>query len=154
MINGTQDAQAQTELMNQISKQLESKAALLGGSSKSSSYTKVVNDMNTNIDQSTRNNILKDCIMKQDQDNVLQIFGSDISDANLSQVNEAFVECLQSYDEVRKATGAASGKAGTKEDVKAKSESESLFASSNSLVVVSIVVAILAAILGYVFLTM
>lgn len=133
MINDTKGSALENDVLNKLTQKIESTGGLPGTGGTSKSITKVYNKMRANLDQSTVNNITKDCIMKQDQKNVIQIFGSDVSDSNLAQVNNAFAECLQGYEEVKNIDSSLSNTAKTELDQSLTSSAMNPFASFASL---------------------
>lgn len=135
MLNDTKGTTLQNDILNKLAQQIEAKGGLPGTGGKAESITKMYNKMRENLDQSTINNITKDCIMKQDQRNVIQIFGSDVSDSSLSQVNSSFAECLQEYDDVKKLDSNLANTAKAELDQSVKSSAMDPFASFASLTV-------------------
>lgn len=127
MINSTKDAGMQAQVMNKIMEKLEAQGGPLGG--KTDSNTKIHNRLRANFDQSTVRNISKDCIMKQDQRNVIQLMGSDVEDSNVQQVNDAYAECMQNYGTTDASKGEGSSKSGTDIDKDLKSTGMDLFGS-------------------------
>lgn len=115
------DAKVTNDILSTISKQLEAKGGLPGTAGKAESVTKVYNKMNLNLDQSQVNDITKNCIMNVKQDNVIQIFGSNVKNADLNQVNKGFIECLQNHSETTGMTADAANKAKTELDESVKS---------------------------------
>jgi hypothetical protein len=110
MIENTKDAKISNDIMTKISEQLEAKGGLPGTGGKSESVSKVYNRMKMDIDQSVVNEISKNCIMNQKQENIIQIFGSNVKGSKMGQTNKNFVDCLQTYGEV---TGITSDAANT-----------------------------------------
>jgi hypothetical protein len=100
LIEQTKDVNLTNELMTKLKEQIEAKGGLPGTGGKSESITKIYNEMNMNLDQSVVNDITKNCILNTKQENVIQIFGSNVKNADLTQVNKAFIECLQNHSEV------------------------------------------------------
>lgn len=135
MIDDTRGTTLQNDILNQLTQQIEAKGGLPGTGGKAESITKMYNKMTANLDQSTINNITKDCIMKQDQRNVIQIFGSDVADSNLSQVNSAFVECLQGYEDIKKLDSGLANTAKAELEQSVKSSAMDPFASFASLAI-------------------
>jgi hypothetical protein len=101
MIKETRDSRASQDLMTKIVKDIEAKGGLPGTGGYSESISKLYNRMNANLDQSTVNEISKNCIMQQDSKNLIEIMASDVTGATLTQVNQNFIDCLQNYGEVR-----------------------------------------------------
>lgn len=121
MISDTKSSGLQNDVLNKLAQQIEAKGGLPGTGGKSESISKIYNKLKAKIDQTTINNITKDCVMNQDQRNVIQIFGSDVSDSSLSQVNNAFVECIQNYEEVKQIDSGLANTAKTELDQSVKS---------------------------------
>jgi hypothetical protein len=98
ILSEEKNAEVTNALMATVTKQLEAKGGLPGTAGESNSVTKVYNKMKLDLDQSTVNDITKNCIMNIKQDNVIQIFGSNVKNADLGQINKGFVECLQGFE--------------------------------------------------------
>lgn len=139
MVNDTRDTNLTNNVLNKLAQQIEAKGGLPGTGGTSESVSKMYNTMRANLNQSTVNRVTKDCILKQDQNNVIQIFGSDVSDSNLAQVNHAFVDCVQAYDDVRNVTGDLTSKAKNELDQSLKSSSMDLTASMGVSMLPSII---------------
>jgi hypothetical protein len=123
------DAKVTNDILSTISKQLEAKGGLPGTAGKAESTTKVYNQMNMNLDQSQVNDLTKNCIMNIKQDNVIQIFGSNVKNADLTQVNKGFIECLQNHSETTGMSAEIANKAKTELDESVKASGLDPFAS-------------------------
>ena len=144
MIKETRDSKASQELMTKIVKEIEAKGGLPGTGGYSESITKLYNRMSVNLDQSTINEISKNCIMQQDYKNVMEIMGSDVSGATLTQINQNFVDCLQNYGEVRDLGADILNKASTELQESVKSSAADIGVSlASTLIPLIILVAIL-----------
>lgn len=133
MIESTRDAGASQELMNKITEKIQSSGGLPGTGGNSESNTLMYNNLAATIDQSTLNNVTRDCILQQEQRNVLQILASDVNNSNLSQVNDAFSECIQTSEEYQAVKATVDNK--TKNDLdKSVTSSGMKMDSSASLV--------------------
>jgi hypothetical protein len=138
-------------LMTKLVEKIEARGGLPGTGGKSESISKLYNKLKANTDQSTVNNMTKDCIMKQNQRNVVQIFGSDVSDSNFAQVNKAFIDCMQTYDEVKAIDSDISNAAKQELDKSVTSSAMDIAASFASLgtsalpLIISIIVAVVSA---------
>jgi hypothetical protein len=121
MIEQTKDASATNELMAKIKEQIEAKGGIPGTAGSANSITNIYNQMNMNLDQSVVNDITKNCILNTKQENVIQIFGSNVKNADLTQVNKAFIECLQNHSEVTNMTAEAANSAKAEIDKSVKS---------------------------------
>lgn len=131
MIRDTRDAAASQELMTKIAKEIEAKGGLPGTGGYSESISKLYNRLAVSVDQSTINDISKNCIMDQRSSNVMEIFDSDIEGADLVQVNKTFSQCLQNYGEVREIGADLLNRASTEldESVRSSGLNFNLFAS-------------------------
>lgn len=127
------DAKVTNDILSTVSKQLEAKGSLPGTAGKSNSTTKVYNQMSMNLDQSQINDLTKNCIMNIKQDNVIQIFGSNVKNADLTQVNKGFIECLQNHSETTGMSADVANKAKTELDESIKASGLDPFASLGSL---------------------
>lgn len=148
MINESKTSGTQNDVLNKLAQEIESKGGLPGTGGTSRSVTQVYNRMKANVNQSTINNITKDCILNQDQRNVIQIFGSDVADANITQVNNRFVECLQGYEDVKQIDSNIANKAKAELDQSVRSSAVDPLASFASLaagslpIVISVVISV------------
>ncbi|HEY9703597.1 MAG TPA: hypothetical protein V6C58_14205 [Allocoleopsis sp.] len=83
--------------INKILDDLQSKAKTYGGfpsaSSKVDQY--VHNEILSRTSQDTYNNLRQQCISNMDTDNIIKIMSSEGVDAQISQVNKAYNECIQ-----------------------------------------------------------
>lgn len=134
MIRETRDAKASQDLMTKIVKEIEAKGGLPGTGGYSESISKLYNRMSANLDQSTVNEISKNCIIQQDSKNLMEIMGSDVSGATLTQVNQTFVDCLQNYGEVRELGSDILNKASSELQESVKSTGTDLAASAVSVI--------------------
>jgi hypothetical protein len=144
MIKDTRNAQVSNDILTKLSQEIEAKGGLPGTGGTAESITNVYNKMKANVDQSTVNRITKDCIMKLDQKNIIQIFGSDVSDAHLTQANENFAECLQTFDEVKNISGDLSNTAKQELQQSVKSSGMDIFASfgASTLPIILIIIGV------------
>jgi hypothetical protein len=123
------DAKVTNDILSTISKQLEAKGGLPGTAGNAESTTKVYNQMNMNLDQSQVNDLTKNCIMNIKQDNVIQIFGSNVKNADLTQVNKGFIECLQNHSETTGMSAEVANKAKAELDESVKASGLDSYAS-------------------------
>lgn len=98
-IQNTQDAAENASLMSSLANQINQKSSAGLGISVSNSNTNISskNILNMQLDQTTINNAITGCINKLDQQNVINVIGSNVTDSNLDQGNDSFVQCLSSY---------------------------------------------------------
>lgn len=122
MVDDQKNADLTQDTLTKISKDIEAKGGLPGSGSSSESVTKVYNQMSANIEQSKINKITKDCISNMDQQNIIQIIGSSVSDSDLNQINDSFMECISSSSEVSNMGATAAQKTDTQEDTKVKAK--------------------------------
>lgn len=89
------DAAAQAKLLND----LEAKTKATGGfpAANTEINQKITNKVKASISQNEYNNVRKDCIADLNADNIIRIVGSQDVDANISQVNAAYNECIQEF---------------------------------------------------------
>jgi hypothetical protein len=100
ILENEKDTNTVNDVLSVVIKQLEEKGGLPGTAGKSNTTTKVYDQMRMNLDQSQINDITKNCIMNIKQDNVIQIFGSNVKNSDLTQINKGYVECLQNHPEI------------------------------------------------------
>lgn len=97
-IKQTQDSSAQNEILSKLSQAAESssKGGFMSGpgTSSATNISKVYNQMNTKLTQTQINNITAKCILDQNTSNVVQIFGSDVQNTKVDQLNENYLECV------------------------------------------------------------
>jgi hypothetical protein len=97
-IKQTQDSTAQNEILSKLSQaaKASSEGGFMSGSGSSSAdnISKVYNQMNTKLSQTQINNITAKCILDQNTSNVVQIFGSDVQNTKVDQLNENYLECV------------------------------------------------------------
>jgi hypothetical protein len=97
-IKQTQDSTAQNEILSKLSQ--AAKASSEGGfmsgpgTSSATNISKTYNQMNTKLTQTQINNITAKCILDQNTSNVVQIFGSDVQNTKVDQLNENYLECV------------------------------------------------------------
>jgi hypothetical protein len=131
-IKQTQDSTAQNEILSKLSQAAEasSKGGFLSGpgSSSSENISKVYNQMNTKLSQTQINNITAKCILDQNTSNVVQIFGSDVQNTTIDQLNENYLECVNGInaDMTNKAATENKATTETKQEGSAKTENKGL----------------------------
>jgi hypothetical protein len=101
-VDSTKDASAQSELMTKISEKLKTEGGIPLSGVESKSISVIQNTMQLHLDQSTINNINKDCILAQSQKNIIQFVASDVDGANLNQSNDRFAQCILDHSETSK----------------------------------------------------
>lgn len=107
----TQDSKAQTEVLNKLSQAAEasSKGGFLSGpgSSSAENISKTYNDMRTKMSQTQINNVTSKCILDQSTSNIVQIFGSDVQNSSIDQLNDSFAECVNAVNTQMTSTAGA-----------------------------------------------
>lgn len=98
-IESARDAKQEQDILNQISQAAETEGGFPGTGGDAENITDIYNHLKSTVDQSEINELTKKCIMEIDQKNVVQIFGSNVQDSTINQVNDGFNECIQS-DEI------------------------------------------------------
>jgi hypothetical protein len=95
-INTVQDATAQNAMMASIKTALEQQASAGIGiaNANSNTNTNINNTFNASVSNETINKAITGCINNLDQSNVMNIIGSNITDSNLDQNNDSFMQCL------------------------------------------------------------
>lgn len=125
----TQDSKAQTEILNKLSQAAEasSKGGFLSGAGTSSAenISKTYNDMRTKMTQTQINNTTSKCLMDQDTSNIVQIFGSDVQNTTIDQLNESFLSCVNGVNAKMESTASSDTKATTDISQAGKAETKS-----------------------------
>lgn len=120
VLKSTTDATVVNNLLSKIKTNLETKGAIFGSPATNNTIVKNLTNNNTKIDNSTFNNISKNCILNTTQKNLLNIIGSNVEDTTTDQYNSAFLKCLSQHSSD---TGIkASDLSDTKEDTDNKSK--------------------------------
>ena len=125
----TQDSKAQTEVLNKLSQAAEasSKGGFLSGpgSSSANNISKTYNDMRTKMSQTQINNVTSKCLLDQSTSNIVQIFGSDVQNSSVDQLNDSFAQCVNAVNTEMKSTATAEEKTTTLVDQTATSQTKS-----------------------------
>jgi len=97
-ITSSNDAHVVSDVLTKLSQAASSsaKAGLFGGASNSTSNNiqKAYTEMNTHLSQNQINNITSQCLLQQSLSNVVQIYGSSVSDSVIDQVGQNFLQCV------------------------------------------------------------
>lgn len=117
-IASTKGSQANNDLMSSIKAKLEQQASAGIGLANAESKTNIEkqNKFNFNSVQRDVNEVISGCIMAVDQENIMNIVGSDIEDSTLNQENDVLAECLSDAGaKVEQGAGAANKTSSTTE---------------------------------------
>jgi hypothetical protein len=108
----TQGTQANNELMTAIKAKLEQQSTAGIGLAKAESNVSIdkQSKFKFNADQKTVNEVISGCITSVDQENVINIIGSDVEDSSFNQVSEDFKECLSKSGVASEQTAKADSK--------------------------------------------
>lgn len=87
----------QEQVLKTVLQEAETKGGIIPGGN-SENISKMTKNMTLNLDQSVVENITKDCILEQEQSNVINIIGSDVQDSVINQINESMAECMSSHE--------------------------------------------------------
>jgi hypothetical protein len=125
-INTVQDSSAQSAMMAAIKTALEQKSAAgLGVAvSNSNQNTNITNKFDTHVSNETFNKAVTGCINNLDQSNVMNIIGSNVTDANLGQSNDSFMQCLSNNGATTEQKASAASTAGASTESTTKQDSE------------------------------
>jgi hypothetical protein len=96
------DSSVQDKLIEKIKNNLETSGGLLGSPAKNDTVADTIKKNKTSIDNSQFNQITKDCLLNIDQENLLNIIGSEVEDSKFDQVNDLFLKCLSEHSNVTK----------------------------------------------------
>lgn len=129
------NADITNKIMDQLKSDAQVKGEMLTAGAKSNIKQNVLNQTLVNVNQTALNNTIQKCIGEQDMENIMQIVGSDVSDSNLSQVNDSIYSCILGSDAVQSALAKSDTESKTEMDTKAKVESTqgSMFAISGAV---------------------
>lgn len=97
ILKSTTDTEVVNNLMNKVKESLQTKGSVLGSPAENETVRKNITENSSKVDNSKVTNVLKDCIMKTDQKNILNIIGSDVEDVTTDQANKAFLKCLSQH---------------------------------------------------------
>jgi hypothetical protein len=98
-IESTKGTKANNEVMSAIKANLEQQASAGIGLAEAESNTKIEkqNKFNFSSVQRDVNEVISGCIMDVEQENVINIVGSNVTDSNLEQANDVLGECLSGF---------------------------------------------------------
>ena len=98
ILSNSSKAANESDLINKITEQLESKGGtILGGDSSNTSISKLFTTVKLNTDQSQLNDIMKSCFNDTEQKNIIDIINSNVSDSTINQANNKIFECITSH---------------------------------------------------------
>jgi hypothetical protein len=101
ILENTSDIEAVAGIANKLVNEMESKGGdVLGGSAETNSSVKTYNEIKNKIDASKAAEIFKECILNQDQENIITIMGSSVEDSSLSQLNDNIAKCMTEHKDV------------------------------------------------------
>lgn len=101
ILENTSDIEAVANIANKLVNEMESKGGdVLGGSAETNSSVKTYNDIKNKIDASKAAEIFKECILNQNQENIITIMGSSVEDSSLSQLNSNIAKCMTEHKDV------------------------------------------------------
>jgi hypothetical protein len=106
------DASAKNELLSNISNKLQQSASAGIGLANAESDTNIKKEnlFKFKADQKTVNDVVAGCISQIDQENVINIVGSNVTDSKLEQANDVVMDCVSSFGIVDKMAGGAENK--------------------------------------------
>jgi Tfp pilus assembly protein PilZ len=118
-LSTVQDASAQSAMMASLKSAIEQNASAGIGVAvtNSNSNTNIKNKFEANVSNETVNRAITGCINNLDQSNVMNIIGSNVTDANLDQSNDSFMQCLSNNGAKTEQTAAAAGASTAAADV-------------------------------------
>jgi len=95
----TNDTEAQNKLMTALKQGLEQNASAGIGLANAESNTSITKENKFTLKDSkkTVNEAIVGCVMQIDQENVINIVGSTVTDSKFDQANDVMMECLSSY---------------------------------------------------------
>lgn len=98
-IESTKGTKANNEVMSAIKANLEQQASAGIGLANAESNTNIEkqNKFNFSSVQRDVNEVISGCIMDVEQENVINIVGSNVTDSNLEQANDVLGECLSGF---------------------------------------------------------
>ena len=97
VLDSNVNADAQNRVLAAIAQNAESKGALIGGSPASSeTVTNAISNTSNYINNGQVLDIVKNCVLQIDQQNIANVIGSDLSNTDFNQANDSFMECLAS----------------------------------------------------------
>jgi len=102
-LSDAKDTGVETNILNKIRTAAEAKGGFPGMGADSDTLIKTMNVLKVKLDASTINKIVKDCILSQNQSNVINIIASSVDDTDISQLNNAIAECIQKHESVTSA---------------------------------------------------
>jgi hypothetical protein len=123
MLDSSVTNEVQQELLDKIKNNLQSSGGLLGSPAKNNLVSKSITENSSNIDNSKFNEVTKNCLTDIRQDNILNIIGSEVNDANFDQVNDSFLKCLADHSDITKITSDTLAKVEKEQETEAVAES-------------------------------
>lgn len=150
MLENTTSIDTVSDIANKLINEMESKGGnLLGGSSETNSTVDVYNEIKNKIDASQLAEVFRDCILQQDQENIITIMGSSVRDSSFTQLNENIGECMTKHEYTADLGIKTTAKTDTAVDQMLKSigGSMDLGASLSSLIPSIIIVSIIGALM-------
>lgn len=97
ILKSTTNSEVINNLMSKVKENLQSKGSVLGSPAENETVKKNITENSSKVDNSKFNEISKQCIMKSDQKNIMNLIGSDIEDMTTDQANKAFLKCLSQH---------------------------------------------------------
>ncbi|MEY3422213.1 MAG: hypothetical protein RIR48_2516, partial [Bacteroidota bacterium] len=123
MLDSSVTNEVQQELLDKIKNNLQSSGGLLGSPAKNNLVSKTITENSANIDNSKFNQVTKNCLSDIRQENILNIIGSEVNDANFDQVNDSFLKCLADHSDITKITTDTLAKVEKEQETEAVAES-------------------------------
>jgi hypothetical protein len=96
-LDETKNTDIESQILNKISSDAQLKGGFPGMGTTSTSLAKVMTVLNSKLDASTRNIVVKDCILQQTQQNLINIKNSNVNGSQLSQVNNTIAKCISEH---------------------------------------------------------
>lgn len=107
ILDSSVENKVQQNLLDKVKTSLETSGGLLGSPAQNETISKKITSTKMEIDNSKFNEVTKNCIADIKQENILNIIGSEVEDANFDQANDSFLKCLADHSDVTKVTADA-----------------------------------------------
>jgi hypothetical protein len=104
LLDSSIESKVTDKVLEAIKTNLESQGAMLGSPANNNTVSKNITNNKSNIDNSKFNEVAKDCILSQEQKNLLNIIGSNVEDTTTDQANASFLKCLSEHSDTTKVT--------------------------------------------------
>lgn len=107
ILDSSVENKVQQNLLDKVKTSLETSGGLLGSPAENETISKKITNTKMEIDNSKFNEVTKNCIANIKQENILNIIGSEVEDANFDQANDTFLKCLADHSDITKVTADA-----------------------------------------------